>query len=104
MIATDPFKCPDCGELATFPYFKKLDKYVCSECMAQFDAAPKPTVDPQTIFLSYAHKSERYEDFDISEDLVWLIKEGLEGDGHHVWIDHWSCPFSPDRLLFCQRS
>lgn len=42
---------------------------------------------PQTIFLSYAHKSLQEEDFDISEDLVLLIKEKLQQDGHTVWID-----------------
>lgn len=45
-------------------------------------------IDPQTIFLSYAHKSEKPEDYDISEDLVWLIKDELRKDGHEVWIDH----------------
>ena len=46
-----------------------------------------PTATPQTIFLSYAHKSEREADFDISEDLVLLIQQELEKDGHTVWID-----------------
>ena len=45
-------------------------------------------ITAQSIFLSYAHRSEREEDFDISEDLVWLIKAELERDGHSVWIDH----------------
>ena len=42
---------------------------------------------PQTIFLSYAHKSERVEDFDVSEELVLLIQGELEREGHTVWID-----------------
>lgn len=44
-------------------------------------------VSSQTIFLSYAHRSEREEDFDLSEELVLLVKEALERDGHTVWID-----------------
>jgi hypothetical protein len=43
--------------------------------------------DPQSIFLSYAHKSEREEDFDISEELALLVKAELDSDGHQVWID-----------------
>ena len=84
MIATDPFKCPDCGELAAFS--KKRGKHFCAECELEFDA-PVQLVDPQTIFLSYAHKSEREEDFDVSEELVLLIKAELDKDGHRVWID-----------------
>jgi tetratricopeptide (TPR) repeat protein len=79
--------CPECGAIATFAFFKKRGKYVCSECEAEFDEAPKPPIDPQTIFLSYAHKSEREEDFDVSEELVLLIKAELDKDGHTVWID-----------------
>ena len=79
--------CPECGEPATFTFFKKRGKFVCSECEAEFDQAPKSKVDPQTIFLSYAHKSEREEDFDVSEELVLLIKAELDKDGHTVWID-----------------
>jgi hypothetical protein len=44
-------------------------------------------IDPQSIFLSYAHKSEREEDFDLSEELVLLVKAELDRDGHQVWID-----------------
>jgi tetratricopeptide (TPR) repeat protein len=61
--------------------------YVCSNCEAAFDEAPKLPVTPQTIFLSYAHKSEREEDFDVSEELVLLIKAELVKDHHTVWID-----------------
>lgn len=42
---------------------------------------------PQTIFLSYAHRSEREEDFDVSDELVLLIQAELTSDGHAVWID-----------------
>ena len=84
MIANDPFKCPDCGELAAFS--KKRGKHFCAECELEF-VAPVKLVDPQTIFLSYAHKSEREEDFDVSEELVLLIKAELDKDGHRVWID-----------------
>jgi tetratricopeptide (TPR) repeat protein len=80
-------QCPKCSEAATFPFFKKRGKFVCSECEAEFDEAPKPPIDPQTIFLSYAHKSEREVDFDVSEELVLLIKAELDKDGHTVWID-----------------
>ena len=54
---------------------------------ASASPSPAPMGSPQTIFLSYAHKSEREEDFDISEDLVLLIQQELEKDGHTVWID-----------------
>lgn len=77
--------CPQCFELATFS--KKRGQFYCSECELAFDP-PALQIEPQTIFLSYAHKSERAEDFDVSEELVWLIKEELEKDGHKVWIDH----------------
>ena len=77
--------CPQCFELATFS--KKRNQYYCSECELAFDP-PAPQIEPQTIFLSYAHKSERAEDYDVSEELVLLIKDELEKDGHKVWIDH----------------
>ncbi len=77
--------CPQCSELATFS--KKRSQFYCSECEFAFDL-PTPHIEPQTIFLSYAHKSDRSEDYDLSEELVWLIKEDLEKDGHKVWIDH----------------
>jgi len=48
---------------------------------------PKSGLESGAVFLSYAHRSEREEDFDISEELVLLIKEELERDGHAVWID-----------------
>ena len=77
--------CPQCSELATFS--KKRGQFYCSECELAFEP-PAVQIEPQTIFLSYAHKSEREQDYDISEDLVWLIKEELSKDGHDVWIDH----------------
>lgn len=77
--------CPQCFELATFS--KKRNQFYCSECEFAFET-PTPQIEPQTIFLSYAHKSERVEDYDVSEELVWLIKDELEKDGHQVWIDH----------------
>jgi tetratricopeptide (TPR) repeat protein len=80
-----PTSCPQCSELATFS--KKRARFYCSECELAFDST-NVVIEPQTIFLSYAHKSERDDDFDISEELVWLIKEELEKDGHQVWIDH----------------
>ena len=77
--------CPKCFDLATFS--KKRNLFYCSECEFAFDP-PAVQIEPQTIFLSYAHKSEKPEDYDISEDLVWLIKDELKKDGHEVWIDH----------------
>ncbi len=80
----DPENCPNCGEHAIFS--KKRLKFYCAECDFAF-APPARVVEPQTIFLSYAHKSERDEDFDVSEELVLLIKAELDRDGHTVWID-----------------
>jgi tetratricopeptide (TPR) repeat protein len=76
--------CPQCARTANFS--PKRQRYFCAECEIAFDAAVQ-SIDPQTVFLSYAHKSEREGDFDVSEDLVWLVKQALEGDGHRVWID-----------------
>jgi len=89
------FICPICKEIAEFSFSKKHQQYRCSECGGLCNDLPphsEPTIEgvvvaPQTIFLSYAHKSERKEDFDISEELVWLIKDDLEQHGHQVWID-----------------
>jgi len=77
--------CPQCFELATFS--KKRNQFYCSECEFAFDP-PAPQIESQTIFLSYAHKSERADDYDVSEELVYLIKGELEKDGHKVWIDY----------------
>ena len=61
----------------------------CGDCEERFKEVDSPSkMEPQTIFLSYAHKSQLADDYDVSEDLVWLIKEDLEKDGHKVWIDH----------------
>ena len=84
MSIHDPRSCPNCGELVVFS--KKRLRFHCSECELSFDPASR-VLDPQTIFLSYAHKSERDEDFDVSEELVLLIKAELDRDGHTVWID-----------------
>lgn len=84
MISTS-VPCPQCSELATFS--KKRGQFYCSECEYSFDPPIRP-IEPQTIFLSYAHKSEKADDYDVSEELVWHIKDELEKDGHKVWIDH----------------
>jgi tetratricopeptide (TPR) repeat protein len=76
--------CPQCGDPAAFS--KKRSRYFCAECELEFDATAQ-AVEPQTIFLSYAHRSEREEDFDVSEELVLLIQAELQRDGHTVWID-----------------
>lgn len=77
--------CPTCNNPA--PYSPKRGRYYCAECEITFDPPPQK-IESQTIFLSYAHKSLKSDDYDISEDLVWLIKKELENDGHVVWIDH----------------
>lgn len=76
--------CPRCADPAA--YSKKRERYFCAECELEFDAHVQ-AVKPQTIFLSYAHRSEREEDFDLSEELVKLIQVELQRDGHTVWID-----------------
>lgn len=76
--------CPQCGDVAAFS--KKRGRFYCAECDLEFDSKEK-SITPQTIFLSYAHRSESEGDFDVSEDLVLLIKDELERDGHRVWID-----------------
>ena len=76
--------CPQCAEHVR--YIKRRENYYCDECQIEFHASVQAVV-PQTIFLSYAHKSEREDDFDISEELVLLIKAELDKDGHQVWID-----------------
>ena len=79
-----PARCPQCQETAA--YSKRRSSHYCAECDLVFEAH-KPAVEPQTIFLSYAHKSELEEDFDVSEELVLLVKSELDNDGHTVWID-----------------
>ena len=76
--------CPRCADPAA--YSKKRERYFCAECELEFDAHVQ-ALQPQTIFLSYAHRSEREEDFDLSEELVKLIQQELQRDGHTVWID-----------------
>ena len=79
--------CPSCSSPnTTFKVKAKL--WECNDCEERFADPSSQRIAVQSIFLSYAHRSEREEDFDISEDLVWLIKEELERDGHLVWIDH----------------
>ena len=84
MTNNDLVGCPQCDR--SVPFSNRRNRHYCDECQLVFDA-PKPVTDPQTIFLSYAHKSEREEDFDVSEELVLLIKAELDQDGHTVWID-----------------
>ena len=79
--------CPHCLSSST-TFKSKALLWECNSCEERFEDPSVNKLDSQTIFLSYAHKSERDEDYDISEDLVWLIKEELEKDGHVVWIDH----------------
>lgn len=62
--------CPECAE--PVKYVKRRARFYCDECELEFDA-PSRAEEPQTIFLSYAHLSEREEDFDVSEELVLLV-------------------------------
>ncbi len=78
--------CPYCASANTV-FKEKVKRWECQSCDERFEDSSDLKAEPQTIFLSYAHKSERLEDFDISQDLVWLIKKELEKDGHQVWID-----------------
>ena len=84
MSSLPPVPCPRCKQPANFS--QKRGKYFCAECEEAFDV-PKTDSGPQTIFLSYAHRSERQEDFDVSEDLVRLVRDELVKDGHTVWMD-----------------
>ena len=79
--------CPNCGEPSAFS--KKRSAYYCAECeqVVNIPQATQKDFKPQKIFLSYAHKSEREDDYDISEELVLLIQQELQRDGHTVWID-----------------
>ena len=82
--------CPHCSSGNT-TFKAKAQLWECDDCEERFadpGLVSRAKSEPQTIFLSYAHKSEREEDYDVSEELVWLIKDELEKDGHHVWIDH----------------
>ena len=81
---TAPIVCPACGNEDTL-YKPEINQYVCKKCFNVFSLTK--AIHPQTIFLSYAHKSEKIEDYDISEELVLLVKVALEEDGHTVWID-----------------
>ena len=79
--------CPSCSSTNT-TFKAKAKLWECNDCEERFADPLSQRITAQSIFLSYAHRSEREEDFDISEDLVWLIKAELERDGHSVWIDH----------------
>jgi len=78
--------CPYCASAKTI-FKERVKLWECQNCDERFEESSTRKIDPQTIFLSYAHKSEREEDYDISEELVLLVKEALEKDGHTVWID-----------------
>ena len=81
--------CPHCSSSKT-SFKSKAKLWECDDCEQRFTKSHlnvEAQFEAQTIFLSYAHKSEREEDYDLSEELVWLIKDELEKDGHHVWID-----------------
>jgi len=81
--------CPHCSSSKT-SFKSKAKLWECDDCEQRFTESHlniEDQFEAQTIFLSYAHKSECEEDYDLSEELVWLIKDELEKDGHHVWID-----------------
>ena len=79
--------CPSCSSTDT-TFKAKAKLWECGDCEERFADPSIQKIAPQSIFLSYAHKNESEEEFDISEDLVWLIKGELDKDGHLVWIDH----------------
>ena len=85
MTAKTP-SCPHCYSVNTI-FKEKVRLWECQDCDQRFDDPSSRKIDPQTIFLSYAHKSEKEQDYDISEELVLLVKAALEKDGHTVWID-----------------
>ena len=78
--------CPFCSSAET-TFKKKVNLWECNDCESRFEFSSSRGLEPQTIFLSYAHKSEREADYDLTEELVWIIKDELEKDGHKVWID-----------------
>ena len=82
----DVLICPYCHS-SNVVWKKKARQYECVDCEERFEKLNEEAIIPQTIFLSYAHKSIKKEDYDISEELVLLIKNELEKDGHKVWID-----------------
>jgi hypothetical protein len=81
---SSPVICPACNSFEVV-FKQEINQYICRACLNLFHASAE--TGPQTIFLSYAHKSEEPEDFDDSEELAWLVKQALEKDGHRVWID-----------------
>ncbi len=85
-MTTTPI-CPFCNSPSTV-YKERVKRWECQDCDERFEDAALRQIERQTIFLSYAHKSELAQDYDISQDLVWLVKGALEQDGHQVWIDH----------------
>lgn len=68
--------CPKC-QSTDLTYRKKKQSYICEDCDYEFVAEKRS--DKQRIFLSYGH--------DANEELVRLIKSGLEERGHDVWFD-----------------
>ncbi len=78
--------CPHCSSTNTI-FKEKVKLWECQDCDQRFEDLSARKIDPQTIFRSYAHKSEKEQDYDISEDLVLLVKAALRQDGHTVWIN-----------------
>ncbi|MCA9122279.1 MAG: TIR domain-containing protein [Planctomycetaceae bacterium] len=69
-------QCPNCGSTDAV-FSAKRQEHICEDCRHAFRA--EQLVDPLRIFLSYGH--------DANEELVRLIKVGLEQRGHDVWFD-----------------
>lgn len=77
-------KCQNCNDQVKFSNRRKC--YYCDDCELEFVAVLEP-IEPQTVFLSYAHHRDNSEEFDVSEELVFLIQEELRHRGHSIWID-----------------
>lgn len=73
--------CPSCAS-PDVVWKAKARQYECRACELRFQATPT-----QSVFLSYAHKSDRADDYDQSEELVSLIHDQLVREGHQVFFD-----------------
>jgi hypothetical protein len=78
--------CPECHSI-DLRFFEAPKRYSCNNCGFSFGVENKET-QKLRIFLSYGH--------DASEELVRLIKSGLEKRSHDVWFDKSEIKFGDD--------